>query len=325
MSFKVKILRLSVFAAALALSLVLGTFYSYRGSERRAARPLFSFLKTGTIQEIVFAGAQETVRLTAAFTDAKAGRNWSVIIEGEAFPASRSKAERFFELVESAAVSPALTESRENWARFGLGDEAAKRISFSGSGGKTEILLGKEDEAGGGQYIRFAGTDAVYLAAQSLSYYAERDSSYWSELRVFPASLKTQDIIALGVSGAFSWSIYRERKPEGIVWTLEGGSEKKLDQGKADTLTASLSQLHAKAFAVGVGEAEAGLTAPEAVFILSASNQARYELRVGRADKEGNRYCSARVNGEGSRYIYLLEAATAEKFLAPPDSLVLAP
>ncbi|MDR3200842.1 MAG: DUF4340 domain-containing protein [Spirochaetales bacterium] len=325
MKYKTKILSLCLLAAGLGLSLALGAFYSYRGSESRSARPLSSFLKTGTVNRLVFQNGGETQTLTAGsdsgkpLTAGKSNRSWTVLINDKPFPAAAAKAGRFFELLDEASLSPAVTENSGNWGRFGLEDTAEKRVSISGASGEAEILLGKEDEAGRGQYIRFAGSSAVYLVSQSFSYYAERDSAYWSELRIFPASLKASDIAAIQASGKdVSYSLYRDRRPEGLAWIAEGSPDKNLDQGKTDSLAASVSQIAAKSFAADAESSSAGLDSPDVVITLTASNQTRYELRLSRADEAGNRYCEARINAEPRPYIYLLDSYTAGKILSAP-------
>ncbi|MDR1625825.1 MAG: DUF4340 domain-containing protein [Spirochaetia bacterium] len=318
MRFKTKIITLSALAAGLCLSLVSGALYSYRGSESRSVRPLSAFLQKGNVSGLVFISGGRTVTL-AARQPARAGRSWTVLVDGQDYPAARNKAERFLELAGEASVSPALTENREKWPLFALGDGAEKRVVFSSPAGRTEILLGREEEAGRGQYIRFEGSDAVYLMSQSFSYYAERDTAYWSELRVFPAALNTQDIIAMKAEGRVqtpsgaaevSWSLYRERKPEGILWLAEGDPERKLDQGKADSLAASISQINAKSFSPATQE-EA-----QALITLTAADRTRYELHIGRPVSGGN-YCQARVNGEALPYAYILDSGLVEKITAP--------
>jgi hypothetical protein len=323
MKFKTKVTVLSALAAGLCLSLVSGALYSYRGHESRSVRPLSAFLKTGTIRGLAFSSGGGTVTLSAQDPASTTGRSWSVAIDGQNYPAARNKAERFLELVDGASVSPAVSEDREKWPLFALGDAAEKRIVFSGSTGRTEILLGKEEEAGRGQYIRFAGSEAVYLVSQSLSYYAERDSAYWSELRVFPAALNPQDIIAMKAEGsvetpsgtaALSWSLYKDRKPQGILWLSEGEPERKLDQGKTDSLAASLSQINAKSFSPPARE-EAG-----ALITLTAADRTRYELYIGPAVSGGN-YCRARVNGEAQAHAYILDSGLVEQITVPLASL----
>ncbi|MDR1316930.1 MAG: DUF4340 domain-containing protein, partial [Spirochaetales bacterium] len=301
MKFKTKFMTLCVLAAGLCLSLVCGLFYSYRGFESRSARSLSDFLKTGNIHELVFSSGGRTVRLRTQQPPLTAGRTWSVEIDGQDYPAAWNKVDRFLELVDEASVSPALTESRERWPLFALEDPAENRVVFSGASGNTEILFGKEEEAGRGQYIRFAGSDTVYLLSQSLSYYAGQDSAYWSELRVFPAALNTQDIVAMKAEGtaslpsgsaAVSWNLYKDRTVAGLLWLAEGEPDKKLDQTKVDTLAASISQINAKSFTPIAEPEETG-----ALLTLSAANQTRYELRIGAAVPGGN-YCRASVNGE---------------------------
>ena len=324
MKYKTKILGLSLLAMTLCVSLALGAYYSYRGGESRSARLLESFLKTGTLNELLFSGGEKGVRLKAE-PAGKASRNWSVIINEEKYPAAREKAEHFLELALGVSLLPPITENEDKWKLFGLEDTVKTRIRFSGPGGTTEILLGKDEETGRGQYIRFAGTKAVYLASISLSYYAERDASYWSDLRVFPASLKTQDIVAMSASGLVSWEIIRERKEGGLLWEAQGTPVIKLDQGKVDSIAAALSQINAKSFA---GEAEkegAGIDSGQAVFTLTAAGKTRYELRLGRADKDGNRYAQARVNGEPLPHLYSIDAYTLGKIVLPRGDLAAAP
>jgi hypothetical protein len=312
-------MTLSLLAAGLCLTLISGAFYSYRGAGNRLNR-FSAFLKTGTVNELVFTAGGNQVTLNAGQTAGKAGRSWSVVIDGQNFPAAQNKAERFFELASEAGISPPVTESRENWSLFALEDSAEKRIVFSGSAGKTEILLGKEEEAGRGQYIRVAGSDAVYLVSQSLSYYAEQESAYWSELRIFPSAPPVQDIVAMEAEGrveipsgaaVVSWSFYKDRKPEGVLWLVEGEPERNLDQAKVDSLAAVMSQINAKSFAPEAGTDDAG-----AVITLTAANQTRYELRIGRFAESGN-YCWARVNGEPLPYAYFLDSALVERITVP--------
>ncbi|MDR3200441.1 MAG: hypothetical protein LBT68_03180, partial [Spirochaetales bacterium] len=142
MKFKTKLMTLSLAAAGLGLTLILGAFYSYRGAESRLNRPLSSFLKRGTVNELAFVNAGASVTLAAAQAAGKTGRSWSVLIAGQSYPAAQNKADRFFELLDEATLSPVVTENKEKWPLFALEDGAEKRIVFSGTGGKTEILLG---------------------------------------------------------------------------------------------------------------------------------------------------------------------------------------
>jgi hypothetical protein len=334
MTFKAKVLTLSLLAGALGVSLILGLFFSYRGSERRSVQPLSARLGTGTIGEIVLSGDTGTVTLRAADrTGDKAGnRIWSIILEGRPFPAEQGKINRLFEIIDQANLSPALTENEENWALFELGDDASRRISLGGADRRTEIILGKEGEAGRGEYIRFAGDSRVYLLSQSLAYYSGRDAAYWSDLRLFPG-LKGSDIVAISAAGELTlpagraelnYRIYKETRQEGLVW-FAPESERKLDQGKADSLAVTLSQLNGRAFAAGTQTSAAGLDSPDLRIVLTAADQKLYEIRVGAAGEPGTWYCGASVNGETPPSVYFLDSYTIERITKPLEDLFAAP
>jgi hypothetical protein len=322
MSFRAKVRALGLAAAALSLSLLLGAFFSYRGTERRARRPLSSLLNTGTIAEITLRGQAGTVVLKrggAPSGGAKAG--WNIELEGELFPADAAKVERLFEIMDGATLSPPLTENPENWARFELGDETRRRLTLSGPRGAATILIGKEGEAGRGGHIRFEGGNAVYLLSQSLAYYSERDSAYWSDLRLLPKGMTGRDITAIAASGKltppeggadFGYTIFRETRPEGQRWVFAPGVDGEPDQAAADTLASALAGLAAKAFAPGLDPAQAGLQPPAARVTLNAANQTVYEILIG-AEAPGGRYCALTVKGGPLSRVYIIDAYSIER------------
>lgn len=320
MTYKTKILSLSSAAIVLALSFILGTYFSYRGSGDSSRLPLSSFFPRATVTEITLSAESGSITLARNQENpAGKGSSWSVIIGGESYPADSSKLDRLFEVIDSAFLSPPFTDKAENWERFELEEEAPRRIGFSGKAGKAEIILGKGSGQGKGEYVRFSGKNEVYLLSESLSYYSGRNAAYWSYLRLFPENLSGRDVSAISLEkpAKNAYTIFRDGK-NAILWAAPDKDTRKPDQGKAETLAATLAQLNARSFAAGVDPSRAGLDAPFLSISFTDSLGSSRKLLLGNEETEKNRYCAVQEDGGSLSRVYILDSYNVERIEKPP-------
>ena len=303
MKFRTKLIALGSLAAGLAASLILGTFFSYRGTERRSAEiPLMSALRTGTMREIAFYGAGGEILLRAG-----ENRDWNIILDGRPFPAERGKVERFIEILDRSLISRPVTERRELWPVFEVQEENTRRIRLSGDAGMAVLILGKDGTDGSGQYIRFTGEDGVLLVSEDFLYYAEQTPAYWSELRLFPRTVEGRNITSLAVRSGSSdpgYRLIRERGSDGVRWAAEGSSAR-IRQDRADAMAVAVAGAAGTAFAAAPENVDTGLEAPGVEISFTTSDLKTYRILIGRPADAEHWYCAA-VEGETRLpYVYL--------------------
>lgn len=161
------------------------------------------------------------------------GRRWR-LADGDKFPVNVSKVISFVESLGKIKANRLIATSKDQWSAYEL--DKGNRVIVKGDGGKTllDLTLGKTKE-GGGQYVRFEGTEAVYLVDRETS--VDTEAPNW-ELKTLTHiekdGLKKVSFQPSATSKHKAFSLQREKKED--KFSLEGLSEK--EQIKESELTA---------------------------------------------------------------------------------------
>lgn len=297
-----RILALTAGNLALLSLLVYGLFFSPRwGGRGTPDVPLSRVLPLKDLQEISLAGEEKTVLR-------REGGDWFLLLEGKPFPAESEKVERLLQAAGQARLLGTVTENRELWDRFGVGEEEPRRIVFSSPRGRGELILGDQDAQGRGWYIRFPGTDAVRLLSGSLSFYIDRNQAYWGRLRFFPPDLSGRDLGYLRVERGPPLHLFREKTPQGLVWVRAGG-EAAGNQGSADSLADALARFAGSGFAVPPAAGGTGLEEPVLRISFTTGGGKTGTVSFGGPLGDSGLYCSGAMDGEPLPYLYKADVA----------------
>ncbi|MDX9820024.1 MAG: DUF4340 domain-containing protein [Desulfococcus multivorans] len=306
MTGKTRLAALAAANAFLLASLVYGLFFSTGAAAKRSGNaPLSRMFPAAGPQGITLRDAEETVLR-------RDGEGWTVMLNGKPFPADPGKVEGLVRAAGEARPGRIVTENRGLWERFGVGDDAPARIVFSFPGGTVELILGEEEESGGGQYVRFPGTDAVRLLSRSLAFYTVQKTSYWSFLRLFPGDLDGRSVTSVTVEKGPATALFRENAGGGLLWKRPGGGVE-VDQRAADSLADLLARLSGTEFANDEERAAAGLENPALRVSFTTAGRKTHAVAFGGPAGEGRRYCAGFSDGKPLPHLYKIGDFTYDR------------
>lgn len=174
-------MKTSVFLSALA-ALTGGIVLSKHlttSSEKQDSRPLLPSAVFPSIDQIEIEKSGQKVDLK------KSGKNEWVVESDKSFAADANKISQFMDTLNSSKIERTVAKKAENPAQFGLG-AAATKLALRG-GGKNVLLVEVGDtRSGGGQYIKFADNDSVYLVTGLLSFNPLPDDWHYKTLLRIP-------------------------------------------------------------------------------------------------------------------------------------------
>jgi hypothetical protein len=324
LAFRKKLLTLSGVIAVLAVAYVLGLIFSPASVRRREVEtPLVPHFETAGVAQVRLTTADGSISLK------KQGQQWLVPIGTEEYPASESRIEALLEFIRTIRRSRLITSNPEAWADFGVEQSASNRIELLDATDNVllEIIVGKEDEARGGSYVRLGSSDEVVLVNRLFDYYLNTAGQFWSYLRMFPKDLEGTDLNRISVqspagfpgadSPALNYTLLlgEERQRNWKVLGAASGSE--VDNDKVDRLAGTLASLEGANFAGGVDAAAAGLSTPVAEILASTADGQDLRLLVGSPAGEERYYATV----EGSSYIYEVALFRLQSLFRPLSDL----
>jgi hypothetical protein len=253
MQFRNKVIALSSAAGALAVLILMGWIFSPENNQKRAAR--------GNIVSARALDKAASVSISAdgmALELLKQGGSWVFKKDGLDYPVPADRIASFFKALSGVSELYLASSKKESWKGFGL-EEGKKTLLIKDQAGKAvaDLSIGNADPLGKQVYLALAGKDSVYLAANDFLSYIRADQRSWSDLRVFPASLKETDvqemIIKADLPGdgkedkglKFEYRLARDAKKG---WKVVGNEAFKLDIAAADKLARSMAGLQGDSF-----------------------------------------------------------------------------
>jgi hypothetical protein len=324
--FQRRVVILGAVAGALAIAFVLGLVFSPANVQRRlAAVPLLPGFKSDTVAQISIAGPQGPIQLE------KRDKSWTVLLGGEAYPASGERIASFFEHLASIKKNRLVSANPQTWKSFDVDQGARLRLKLLDAAGKTlvSLIVGKTQEGERGSYVRMDGANEVILINRSMSFYLDSTPGFWSHLKFFPVDLKGEEIIRISVRCDLTLSDKTARR---LNWTLiqnqEGGRSWKvvapagsqgiqLDDKEVDRVANTLAAFEGSEFVSGAGAVDTGLAAPAAEVLFSTVKDKDYRILVGRRSGQDQYY--AKLDGGG--YLYLIPEWRLKGVLQPLPEL----
>jgi hypothetical protein len=327
-SFRTRVLILGAAIFVLAVSWVLGLVFSPASVGRRAsATPvLASSFQRELVGRITIHSAGGELQLR------RRGESWYVLIGGREFPADAGRVDALLGFLTGLKRARTITASPDAWQDFQVQQAAPRRLLLSDAAGTTlaELIVGKEAEGGGGEYLRLSGENEVVLGDRSVEYYLSTEDSFWSYLRLLPEAVKGQSIMRISVKGqlspaaqgsaALDYTLLLDRQ-KGNVWTAPGQGALALDSAAVDRLASGLADMAGSAFAPGVSASQAGLSSPAAQLLISTLDGKDYRFLVGSTAAEGQHY----VGLAGGDYVYRVADWRLSAVLRPLAELAASP
>jgi hypothetical protein len=320
LAFRKRVLTLSVVIGVLAAAYVLGVVFSPASIRRREVEaPLVPRFDAQGVAKIRLTTGQGNVTLE------KKGEQWFVPIDSEQYPASDTRIQALLDFVRTIRRSRLITSNPEAWSDFGVDQAASSKIELLDATDNVtlEIIVGKEDQAQGGSYVRLGSSNEIVLVNRLFDYYLNTAGQFWSYLRMFPKDLEGTNLNRISVQSAagfptaaspaltYTLLLGEERQRNWKVLGSSSGQE--LDNDKVDRLAGTLASLEGTGFATGVDAAAAGLTKPVAEILASTGDGQDLRLLVGASAGEERYYATV----EGSRYIYEIALFRLQSLFKP--------
>lgn len=257
----------------------------------------------------------------------KGGEGWEVIIDGTPYPANQARAQGILGALRELSVVRLASRSEADWTSFGLDRSSAMRVVARGSHESlADVLTGITDASGGGLYVRLPGSANVEEVTPQLASYLVLDTSFWSDLKILPASFTVESLQSISVTAhgfSVGGTIVNDRYllEAGVAggasrWKLHGELQVNLDQQKVLDMEAELLTMVGEQFAPSVSDSAAGFAAPVARIVLSNQQGDSVTLLVGKRD--GSRFY---VKRSGSPYVYLVNQYSLQRALPSRSSL----
>ncbi|MFP4377022.1 MAG: DUF4340 domain-containing protein [Spirochaetales bacterium] len=122
-------------------------------------------------------------------------RGWVLDEGGREFPAREPRITLLVDAVRTASVLRIATSDSSRWSQFGVGRDAPV-IRFAASGGEFDLVVGNPTAADG-TFVRVGGEPEVYEVDVALKFFTEQRSTYWLLLRMLPAYVRPDDVVAM--------------------------------------------------------------------------------------------------------------------------------
>lgn len=219
--------------------------------------------------EVKTAEAPVAVRLE------KRNGTWRVVAPVDA-AADDGAAKEAAEKLASLKVERLVTDSKENFARLGLGDDKATHVKALG-GGKELLSLVIGGYGSGGTFVRKATEDKVYSVEGSIAYAFNKELRSWRD-RVM-TNVDAKNVTAVRWQKGkeiFAFERDTSKPDDPKAWVASKGTKAvpKLDAGKVQGLVTGLSKMQASDFGAPTATAEsAGITADSGMATLTLSEK----------------------------------------------------
>ncbi len=353
MSYRNKVIILSILVAVFAISALLGLLFLPNGIVSGRARPLLvAFNRTEVAHiEIINPGLSLSHRLVRSSDPVAEGEEvseeWIYDEEGIAFPAQYSHVTTLLEVLESLERQRTISSDSSLYSDFSLNEGQARRLMLRDAAGNLlfQLNVGKSDEQGSGNYVLLESDPAVYLTNNSLDFYVEQLQGYWQQTRLFSPERNVTDIerfslssdIVLALDGElrqYSYTLVRQQstEQEGLFqWNPLSDPQLALDSPQISSLLNAFVALSAASF-VSQELTASGVDNPQLRAEAITTDGASLRLLVGQALPDNPSQYYAVVEGsdqlldeQGQPYLYRIEDWALRAILFSVDELLPPP
>lgn len=272
------------------------------------------------------AGSVKSVVAGSVHLRKNAGGAWQVRISGGWYPADSGKVKAMLSTVSGLTASRVASRSKRDWKTFQVDpQEATPLVLSSGTGTLVRLAVG-ESSSSGGVYVRAGTRMEVYEVSGKLSDFVSGGPTYWSYLRIFPASLSIDSLESISIT-AHHFSVGGQSVNQSYLlvssvvggksgWVVRGKPGLKLDPQKVLSLEGEIVDMVGDRFVTGTDRAAVGLKKPTAVVTLADQQGKTWSLLVG--EHHGSQFY---VAVKGQPYIYLVNQWTLHRAIPPLNSL----
>ncbi len=244
---------------------------------------------------------------------------WWITIEGESFPADRSRVEAFLEAVREERSLRVASRDRGTWGSFSLEPGQATHLLVRDHG-RTLVNLYVGEGVQNGDYVRREGFPEVYETVASLASYLLQAPSFWCSLRIAPEGLSLSNLQTIGVqardfavggrSVTADYLLVSTVKDGKNVWGVQGQPSLRLDPRSLLEVEGELLGLTGDEFVPNPEPTATGLAHPVARILATNVRGGRWVIDVGKRD--GSRFY---VKREDQPYVYLVNQYTLGRLI----------
>ena len=310
MRYRAKLFSLVGVLCALVLVYLAGRF----GSTANRTELLFPDFQPSRASAVSIEGPAAAVGLSLG-----PDRRWWISIEGQRFPADRSKIDAFLQAVRLQRSLRTASRDPATWGSFSLERGQAIHVMVRGRGRTlVDLYVGKGVQ--GGDYVRREGSPATYETVTSLSSYLYQAASYWCSLKIAPPGLSLDSLQTIGVrarrfevggrSVTADYLLVSTVQGGKTAWTVQGDASYPLDPKRVLEVEAELLGLTGDQFVSHPDPKATGFENPVARVLVSNVEGGRWVIDVG--NRDGTRFY---VRREDQPYVYLVNQWTLGRLI----------
>lgn len=324
MTYRTKVILLISFATILLMMYLAGGIINPSSQTVVTPEPWLSDVPMSTIEKLGF--SKKNYSLVRKENDI-----WNIIIEGEEFPAKNKKVEAFIKELSKLAYYSRAGNTKENWSNFSV-EESADKLQLYTEGNREAImtiLFGSALQGSDHQYARKESEDKTYVI-DDMQHYINTDSSYWSDLSLFPENISIQDVIS------FEYEVIEEEKHEDGndkrkyrfqretdgnnqgQWVLLQNRDETIDQDTMNRLVRNVIEISGERFARRQERGNSGITNPRYICRFETEHGDTFEMRVGKETSDKQIY----VKPRNSQYTFLVSEWRMNTILNPLEELI---
>jgi hypothetical protein len=245
----------------------------------------------------------------------KKGEDWRVARPTDAL-ANQANVKSLLDNIKSLKVSELIDSGKTSYEKFKLADTQGLHAVFS-KGGTTVLDMRFGENGGRGQMTRIAGKDGVYAIKGYSSYLYDRELKGWRDTTLFKfEDTAVTSAVITNEHGTFNFeksgtAFTGKFKPKG------GGAKdiEKFDPAKVNDFLRAYKSLNADGFAdKDKTPKDLGLEPPSATVVITLSDGAKRELKVGSTAEGTARW----VQASGVTDLVSISSWAAEWALAEP-------
>jgi hypothetical protein len=158
-------------------------------SQTQSSDEAFLLQRSGQITSFVLSGGRGSRTLLTS------PDGWRLQRSDELFPVRDDRISLLLSVIREARVDRIVTDNPARWSSFGV-DENQRSITVTGRD-QYQFFVGSGPEER--TYVRFADSDRVVETKAPLRLFLDQPDEFWMPLRVFPADLRSDDIIVLSI------------------------------------------------------------------------------------------------------------------------------
>lgn len=312
MRYRSKLLFLAAILCALVLVYLVGSL----SSPANRTEPLLTGFEPSRSKAISIEGPAEAAELSLG-----AEGGWWITVEGQRFPADRSRVAAFLEAIRTARSLRVASRDPSTWSGFSLDSGQAIHVVVRDERRTlADLYVGKSVRGGGGDYVRRAGFPATYETVASLSSYLAQAPSFWCDLKILPRGLSLDSLQTIGVRARnfevggrsvtadyLLVSTVRGGKP---VWAVQGEASYSLDPARLLEVEAEVLGLTGDEFVPHPDSRATGFEDPVARVLVSDVEGGRWVIDVG--NRDGSRFY---VKRQDRPYVYLVNQWTLARLI----------